>query len=364
LQPIALFLRTGNPTDTVDRLFDSQHVNDLRLIAATGFVLTLLAFAVALITAVSFCLDAWPPKNATLASLIVFLAQCGGVHFLTIFAPVSATFGGILAWAYQVGSARLGVVDLFACEIDTLTRVVTVIGMISTLLNRDSDNPPQTAAATANPSASSDPFSSEENYFPILDSNARDLQTLEATVVINITAFYTYMKAMRDTFRHIADSSSSARRHESLKNLIYMLYLALESGRRATDDLVEFEPIHTERTLTTLLAELEAYTFLRAQYPTPGEVRHDRLILRGPEYTAVVRKLNDLLLYRGQVLRRSARARAMHAPTYEDAQWTAALQSLPALNARFETLRSQFALEGAPTDLGNPPSPTVSPPPA
>jgi hypothetical protein len=28
--------------------------------------------------------------------------------------------GGVLAWTYQTGSARLGVVDLFACEIATL----------------------------------------------------------------------------------------------------------------------------------------------------------------------------------------------------------------------------------------------------
>ncbi len=351
MTPIALFLKTGNPTDTVDRLFDSQHVNDLRLIAATGFVLTLLAFAVALTGAVGFCLSAWTPaEGATLPRLIVFLVQNGGVHLLTIFAPVAAIFGGILAWAYQVGSARLGVVDLFACEIDTLSRVITVMGMVGLMVDRYGDSPSRPLSATESSAASAESFTSQENYFPILDSNARDLQTLEANVVINITAFYTYMKAVRDAFRRIADSSTPQRQHETLKNLVYMLYLALESGRKATDDLVEFEPTHTERTLTALLSELDAYAFLRSQYTTSGEVYHDRLILRGPQYTALVQHLNDILQYQANILFHSASSRAIHYPTYEETQWHAALQSLPTLNARFEVLRSRFPLDCAPTD--------------
>jgi uncharacterized membrane protein len=46
------------------------------------------------------------------------------------FAPAVVVFGAILAWAYQVGSARLGVVDLFACEIDTLCRMTTIVDMV------------------------------------------------------------------------------------------------------------------------------------------------------------------------------------------------------------------------------------------
>jgi hypothetical protein len=346
LAPIARVLRTGDPTDTVDRLFDSRHVNDLRLIAATAFVLMLLVFVVALIAAVSFCWAAWTPAaTATLPGLIVFLAENGGVHFLAVFAPILAVFGAILAWAYQVGSARLGVVDLFACEIDTLSRVTVIVGMVKNLVDRYSHRQSQPAPAAASPPIPTESFNSQENYFPILDSNARDLQTLEANVVINITAFYTYMKAVRDAFRRIADSQNGDRQHEALKNLIYMLYLALESGRRATDDLVEFEPTHAERTLTTLLSELDAYTFLRGQYTTPNEVHHDRLILRGPQYIELVKRLNELLRHQGQALLRSVQSDATHYPSDEVTQWSAALQSLPALNARFDALRAQFSLD-------------------
>src|SRR5271154_3354405 len=47
LGAIAFFLRTGDETDTVDRLFVSRHVNDLRLIAAFAFALLILVFALA-----------------------------------------------------------------------------------------------------------------------------------------------------------------------------------------------------------------------------------------------------------------------------------------------------------------------------
>jgi hypothetical protein len=41
--------------------------------------------------------------------------------------------GVILAWCYQSASKRLGVVNLFACEISTLCKVGTVIGTIGRL---------------------------------------------------------------------------------------------------------------------------------------------------------------------------------------------------------------------------------------
>ena len=52
-------------------------------------------------------------------------------------------------------------------------------------------------------------FTSEENYFPVFENNTRDLQSLEAHVVINITAFYTYMKAVRDSTRSLVDMGAT-----------------------------------------------------------------------------------------------------------------------------------------------------------
>jgi hypothetical protein len=61
------------------------------------------------------------------------------------------------------------------------------------------DQAPTAAADTAGPRQPPHHFASQENYFPVFETNTRDLQTLEARVVINITEFYTYMKAFRDS---------------------------------------------------------------------------------------------------------------------------------------------------------------------
>jgi hypothetical protein len=49
--------------------------------------------------------------------------------------------------------------------------------------------------------------------------------------------------------------------HQAARNVVYMLFLGLESARRAIADLVEFEPERAERTIVILISELEAYRF-------------------------------------------------------------------------------------------------------
>jgi len=345
LWPIGAVLRTRNPRDTVDRLFDSRHVNDLRLIAATVFVISAVVFVVAMTVAVAACIDVWTSQaHASRAQFIIFLASNGGRPLVTVFGPTLLLLGACFTWAYQVGSARLGVVDLFACEIDTLCRVVTVTGLVDRLVAGFKADVPQPTPPQGDDKNERTPFSSQENYFPILDSNARDLQSLEADVVTNITAFYTYMKTVRDTFRKLADTNGGDRRREELKNLLYMLYLALESGRKAMDDLVEFEPTHTERTMVILLSELAAYEFLRDQYRTRGELHHRRLILRGPVYSDLKDRLRKRIARKRERVPVIADAAARNLG-YEDSQWSAALQSLPLLIESFNELEARFPLE-------------------
>jgi hypothetical protein len=334
LSPISFFLETGDPTDTVDRLFDSRHVNDLRLIAAAAFCITVVVFFIASINAVSFCMGDWATQHfANKYKAIAYIADNGGKHFVSVFGPTLAIFGVILSWAYQKGSNRLGIVDLFACEIDTLCRVITVIEMVKNL--------------TDNPQASAVPqrFTSEENYFPILDGNSNDLQSLEANVVIHITAFYTFMKTVRDSFRRDADIRDADQRKESLKGLMYMLYLALESGRKAMDDLVEFEPTHTERTMVILISELKAYEFLRMNYQNEDEMHYNRLILRGPGYTRLVGALDKLLDGEHEEALVAVKRGILANPTYAQSQWSAALQLRDELDKRFKELKNKVSLE-------------------
>lgn len=330
LSPISFFLKTGEPTDTVDRLFDSRHVSDLRLIAATAFCMTIVVLAVAAIDAISFCAWDWSKQSfANNYQVIAHISNRGGRHFVGVFGPTLVIFGTILGWAYQRGSNRLGIVDLFACEIDTLCRVVTIIEMVKSL----ADNP-QDAVVPEH-------FTSEENYFPILDGNTSDLQSLEANVVINITAFYTYMKTVRDSFRKEAYIRDTSRRKESLRALMYMLYLTLESGRKAMDDLVEFEPTHTERTMVILISELKAYEFLRLNYQKEDEMHYNRLILRGPGYKRLVGALDRLLDGDHDESLAAVKQGDLHNPTYAQSQWSAAVQLRDELDKRFAELEEK-----------------------
>ena len=112
-------------------------------------------------------------------------------------------------------------------------------------------------------------FVSEENYFPVFESNSKDLQALEAQVVIDITAFYTYMKAARDTLRKLSTVPGSASndfqlsdRDKTLEILIKMLFLGFESGRKAVQKLIEYEPTKTDVIIMILITELKCYSFL------------------------------------------------------------------------------------------------------
>jgi hypothetical protein len=281
---------------------------------------------------------------ATEAKHILDSCTAAGGVFLKLFAPTFAVFGAVLTWAYQVGSARLGVVDLFACEIDTLCRVITVVDMVSNQTQKYNFDPQKETPGSQDKPAAPARFNSQEEYFPILAGNSRDLQSLEANVVVNITAFYTFMKAVRDTLRQLAAAESAMQWQESMRNVLYMLYLALESGRNAMNDLVEFEPTHTERTMVILLSELDAYYFLRDRFRDPNEMHNERLILRGPTYLALIPRLNKVLDCNAREHLDKAQRGAMRSPTYEESQWLAALQLRKPLNIRFQRLKADFPL--------------------
>jgi hypothetical protein len=204
---------------------------------------------------------------------------------------VGAIGCGVLAWTYQAGSARLGVVDLFACEIATLCRVAAVVDMVRRYVDLFEHGPESGRIQVLDGDSPADTtqFSSQESYFPVFDASAQALQALEADVVKHVTAFYTYLKVMRDSLRRLAtiappapDGAHEDEWHRAICNVVYMQFLALESGRNAIRELVEFEPTQAEDMVTILLSELLAYAFLRQQFR--GDVRQRRLEARDVSY--------------------------------------------------------------------------------
>lgn len=335
---IALLMKTGDPHATVDRLFTSKHVRDLRWIVA-GALLILLAvggivaahFVLALTAPIATPPGADTTSHQTWSTIVTHAA------YIT---PALGVFGAVLAWAYQIGSTRLGVVDLFACEISTLCRVTTIFDAVGRRVDTFNHGPPHGPAGSGKTQAPPTHFSSQESYFPIFETCSRDLQALEANVVINITEFYTYMKAVRDIMRALAEimskpAESDAKRdgtadidpwHDAARNLVYALFLGLESARKAVNDLVEFVPEQAERMIVILLSELQAYRFLRAQFTDASDMHFRRIALREPIYNRLVPSLSRMV--------RNASELESAKPA-EDQKWSPAAQLLDELGERY-----------------------------
>ncbi|HLY57823.1 MAG TPA: hypothetical protein VKS60_19835 [Stellaceae bacterium] len=304
LRRLSCLVRTGNPAATLDRLFESQHVEDLRLIIAMALLGLGISAAPCLIYALEYA-----HKDLTEGRYLYFVLK-SLANFVAYMGPLFAIFGAIVAWVYQVGSARLGVVDLFACEISTLCRVAVVIDTAHRNVELFERGPPVAPPGGAAAPAENPAAASQENYFPVFEGNTKDLQSLAARVVINITAFYTYMKVFRDMLRSRAairpgpqevqatsgEPAATGPWHDAIRDLVFMLFLGLESARKAIHDLVEYQPEQTERMIVVLIGEIEAFRFLLGAFK-PEDIRARRLQLRWEPYEhlipSICRKVQD-----------------------------------------------------------------------
>jgi hypothetical protein len=258
---------------TFIRLFKSRHVADLRILS--GIVIFFLLVVAPIII--------WLHANNK-DSLIGSPTLAAGIFAIAL---------GAVARIYQMGSIRLGIVDLFSCEITTICRVIAVVDAAQAFVTLY-HTPPLTAKK----------FTSEENYSPIFNSNARDLENLEARVVERVTEFYTYLKTMRDYLRSLADIEHPDKSIDawqvSMRNIIYMLFLMLESARKALDQLVEYQPEQALYNAEILLSEIVVYGFLWDSYRKDAlkhpehDARFERLNLRRKDYQPIVKQLNKL----------------------------------------------------------------------
>jgi hypothetical protein len=262
---------------TIDRLAYSMHVDDLRFIVNVTTIGTLIIIVIiGIITYTTYSSD----HRKFYEILVPFQISA-----------VVLGLGGIIAWCYQTGSARLGIVDLFSCEITTLCRICTISGLADTCISAVFELAPFKMREEFSH------FESSEDYTPVFDANAKELQSLNVKVVINITAFYTYWKATRDAFRKLANtqarigadptSTDNEGWHHAMRNVLYMQFLACESARKAVRDLIEFQPNRAENTITILISELPLYGYLSRYFPE-GDLRSERLELRRPRYQVIV----------------------------------------------------------------------------
>ncbi len=325
-------LSADESASTLFRFFRSNHVIDLRLIAGLVLIASAIHFGIVLafegteslatfwdqlqssfapaleayiaILALTYLIadrrreveDARSVVGFTIVALFVYLFTSFIAGFprasdlphglTTYFAPAVPVYAAMIAWTYLTAATRLGVVDLFACEMRTVCRVGTAFDVSRTYIDlykqcsKRSDEQQGEAPSQERPRSSSKTkgFVSEENYFPVFENNSHDLEALEATVVGNITEFYTYMKVVRDLLRKVEDEPAGSAQGIYL-SIIFVLFLGYESARQAIKELIEFEPTKAENMMMILMTELPCYRFLCEQYQN-DELRFKRLALR------------------------------------------------------------------------------------
>jgi hypothetical protein len=313
-------LTAEESASTLFRFFRSKHVVDLRLIVTVtiwvfvfhGLCVLGFAFVRPVFHISSILYDDGFKGGMThyggigplLRHALKVLVGHGIRAVGTYFAPAFPIYGGILAWAYLGAAKRLGVVDLFACEISTICRVGTIFGIATRYVEKFEKAKQQVEEAVTHHVEhmgeehalerrphNSETFVSQEDYFPVFAGNSSDLQALEALVVANITEFYTYMKASRDLLRKLAETDS-LEMPDAMANLIYIMFLGYESGRKSIKQLIEFEPTRAEDSIVILLTELVCYKFLREYFAQrPADVRNRRLALRENDYKNEIPRL-------------------------------------------------------------------------
>jgi len=331
-------LTAAEASSTIYRFFRSKHVVDLKVFAVFAMTLGAGAFLVLALKAGFYFLPLFnlSPWH-TLEEVVDGLQKDAG--------KVVGLTGVVVVWAYRSACTRLGVVDLFACEIGTLCRVGTLFGIGRKYVAQYDAGPPTSKGADKG-TAPDTGFVSQEEYFPVFENNTHDLQLLEATVVNNITEFYTYMKATRDALRRLGEIPPDAW-HGAMCNVIYLVFLAYESGRKAINDLVEYEPVAAESKIVILLTELDTYAFLIRHFPT-DDLRYKRLKLREPEYRIDVSALYETVSH--------------YSGATQGRDWLPAVRSLEELAERYQAaLGESIKRSKRPTEaMASPEAPPVT----
>ena len=306
---------------TLFRFFRSKHVVDLRLIVVT--ILGLLAIYIFFII-------------LGLVELYI-RGELESDLVVKLIGPAVGIAGLIISWAYKAASTRLGIIDLFGCEIGTLCRVGTIFD-IGTYYVRAYEGEAGAKEDGAKKRDSFDKYTSQEDYFPIFDHNSSDLQLLEALVVCRITEFYTFMKAARDTQRRLvtipsppqcAAAGAQTPWHTAMLDVVYMIFLGYEAGRKAIDHLVEFEPAAAENAIVIMITELTCYGLLFGKLK--DDPRYPRLQLRQEKYKEITPMLYRKIASHG-----------------DEKYWRPARQLLPQLKERYERALLGETIESPP----------------
>src|SRR5690348_10064330 len=109
-------LKNG-PVPTIARLCTSKHLRDLQIMFSI-FVVSVILIA------------------AFFPSELLHVSGSGTPFWVPIAVAAFTTFAATINWIYQSGNRRIGVIDLFACEITSICRVCLVIDFARSSVKR------------------------------------------------------------------------------------------------------------------------------------------------------------------------------------------------------------------------------------
>jgi hypothetical protein len=157
-------LTESGPPSTFVRLLTSNHLAELQRIALPCLMILYLLLIVLFVN---------------LFGPIPWAGLAMTADERKIAAGVVAATAAALNWTYQTGSKRLGVIDLFACEISAIARMTLIAdSAVAQVRVAMLEHGGQDTEAD-----SSVKFTSEEHYTPVYDGNLSDSQALDIAVI-------------------------------------------------------------------------------------------------------------------------------------------------------------------------------------
>ncbi len=253
------------------RGFTSPHTRDL----ATIFFAILLFFVGASALGVFLSEDylfRFSPNGDASSNVV---ADDGSTNFFNAQTLVLIGAGGFIATCislYEIGKRRFATVDLISMEILTIVRLLATssfvhrTGRLYQEPSGDSSVHKNSGLAYRSEAAAS--FLQGDHCFNLFHDNMKELGALNSNVVDYVTAFYTFLKSVKEQSKTFNDYLAGAEEVDQeavnthIRLIMFLTDTLMSCAHRAFESLVE-SPVHkAAATRMSLVVAADANNFL------------------------------------------------------------------------------------------------------
>jgi hypothetical protein len=237
--------------------------------------------------------------------------------YITLLATIVTVIFGVVGQFIYLAHSRMGMIDTITSDILSIGRVFIASDIIGYFMNLHK----YLADAEADAKADAErkfkfghyhvtfkgktpiphgfaAAAREENYFSVFDANIGNLGSLRASIVTNVTAFYTFLKAARDATRSIKDwereNYNFSMKRLDIINVIYLCLLSAIHGRKALEELCMDRYIRGYCKNTFYLIEVKAFKFLENNLSS-GDYRKHYIDQRRSDYDEIIEEIKNSL---------------------------------------------------------------------